>query len=286
MANYLICDNCQHKNPVNSERMVFCKGCDKKLANNYLDWKKSKFDSSFESYVLRETTENGEINTEAIMPQKEGIFKRSKSVLISHTIPEVKIFLGSTVILIALFFVLTSTFFTSSSSSAKIEGNAYLSEVKWGTYPITQTLSLSVPFELKESESVLPGYMHHYIENAKSQKSESSNSFSVTVEKINFDALHTIENSAFIGVNDAYMKSPGVDILKEEGLHTRIKGYRTYVEHGSYVKDGNEYLYENYTLTKGTEGVKIILSYLKNDHLLCQYADIVTKSLLKNKTII
>jgi hypothetical protein len=286
MANYLICDTCQHKNPVNSERIIFCKKCDKKLANNYLDWKKSKFDSSFESYISKETTENGEIMTdEKGIQKKESIFKRPKSLLISNTIPEVKIFLGATVILIALFFILTSTSI-NTGNSAKVETSAYLSEVKWGTYPITQTLSLSVPFELKESESVLPGYMHHYIENAKSQKSESSNSFSVTVEKMNFDAMHTIQNADFIAVNDAYMKSPGVDILKDEGLHTMIKGYKTYVEHGSYVKEGNEYLYENYTLTKGTEGVKIILSYLKNDHLLCQYADIVTKSLLKNKTLI
>jgi len=45
MANFLICDNCQYKNTVTSERIVFCNGCQKKLANNYLDWKKGKFNS-------------------------------------------------------------------------------------------------------------------------------------------------------------------------------------------------------------------------------------------------
>jgi hypothetical protein len=47
-TNFLICDNCQHKNTVTSERNVFCKGCQKKLANNYLDWKKGKFNSPLE----------------------------------------------------------------------------------------------------------------------------------------------------------------------------------------------------------------------------------------------
>ena len=287
MTNYLICDNCQHKNTVNSERIVFCKKCDKKIHNNYLDWKKSKFDSSFESYIAKETTENGEAITEdkPIYKEKEGIFKRTKSLLISNTIPEFKIFLGSTIMLLGLFFVLTSTRFNCDYSSDN-ESGSYLSEVKWGTYPIGQTLSLSVPFELKESESVLPCYMNNYIKNTYSRKSESSNSFSVTVEKMNFDPFYTIQNSEFVSVNDNYMKSPGVSILKEEGLHTMIKGYKTYVEHGSYFKDGNEYLYENYSLTKGNEGVKIILSYLKHDALLCKYADIVTQSLLQNKTAI
>ncbi|MES2762408.1 MAG: hypothetical protein V4677_09375 [Bacteroidota bacterium] len=287
MANYLICDNCQHKNTVNSERIVFCKSCDKKLANNYLDWKKSKFDSSFESYIAKETTKNGEaiVDANTIYKEKESVFKRTSSFISSNTIPEFKIFLGTTVILFALFFVLTSTFFNSDNSS-KAENSSYLTEVRWGSYPITQTLSLSLPFELKESASVIPCYMQNYISNNRSQRSESSNSFSVTIEKMNFDPFYTIQNSDFVSINDAWMESPGVDILKQEGLHTIIKGYKTYVEHGSYLKDGNEYLYENYTLRKGDEGIKIILSYLKNDQLLCQYADIVTQSLLKNKAII
>ena len=59
MTNFLICDNCQHENAVNSERIIFCKGCDKKLSNNYLDWKKSKFNSSFETYVDQLNDFNG-----------------------------------------------------------------------------------------------------------------------------------------------------------------------------------------------------------------------------------
>lgn len=57
MANFLICDNCQHKNTVTSERIVFCNGCQKKLANNYLDWKKGKFNSPLEEkkYIFQRT---------------------------------------------------------------------------------------------------------------------------------------------------------------------------------------------------------------------------------------
>lgn len=282
MPNYLICDNCQHKNAVNSERIVFCKQCQKKLANNFLDWKKTKFNSSFETYVdgLNDYNESIPLKTsvDENTENKKKIFKSSLSSPSKKSI----IFIASAFIqLLLVAFLLNNQSFENISGEKKSSAN-YLQDVKWGTYPITQTLSLTLPFELKESESILPCYIHNYIENAKSQKAESSQSFSVTIEKMKFTSYLNIENANLISVNDEYMQTPGVEILKEEGLHFTLKGYKTYVEYGSYLLKGNEYLYENYTLTKGNEGVKIVLSYLKNEKLLCQYADIVTKSLLKN----
>ena len=286
MPNYLICDNCQHKNTVNSERMIFCKGCNKKLSNNYLDWKKTKFNSSFETYVEQLNDYNDSIPLKTISEEntknKKSIFKTALSSPSKKSV----IFITSVLIQLLLVGLLTQNQNTLYSNNQKKPEANYLNNVKWGNYSITQNLALTLPFELKESESVLPSYMHNYIENDKSRKSESSQSFSVTVEKMEFNSFYKVQNADLISVNDEYMKSPGITILKDEGLRTIIKGYKTYVEHGSYILNGNEYLYENYTLTKGNEGVKIILSYLKNDDLLCKYASIVTQSLLNNKQII
>lgn len=295
MANFLICDNCQHKNTVSSERIVFCKGCQKKLSNNYLDWKKEKFNSSFESYIegLDDINQSAEKTIlQDPLPKKKSVFKS----FISAPSKKSMIFITSVVIQLFLLAILTyhndepvttiGRVNLPTDYSITTPTTEYITEVKWKTYPITQTLSLCLPFQLKESESVLPCYMENYLTNHKSHKSESSQSFSVTVEKMNFDELYKIKSEDIISVNDEYMKTPGVDVLKEEGLHTIIKGYKTYVEHGSYKLNGKDYLYENYTLTKGNEGVKIILSYLKHDNLLCKYADIVTQSLLKNKQVI
>ena len=127
--------------------------------------------------------------------------------------------------------------------------------------------------------------MQNYIEHSKSNKSESSPSFSVSIEKMEFNSFYKIPDNDLIVANDDYMKSPGVNLLAEEILRTKIKGYTTYVEHGSYVMNGKEYLYENYTLLKENEGVKIVLSYLKNDHILCKYANVVTQSLLQTSKL-
>lgn len=288
--NYLVCDNCQHKNAVNSERLVFCKQCQKKLSNNYLDWKKSKFNSSFETYVDGLKYYNDSIPAKSLLEEKtekkKSIFKTSLSFPSKKTV----IFIASVFIQLLLVGIITQndseTKTTIGRDSHISPASNYFSEVKWGNYSITQTLSLSLPFELKESKSLLPYYLHNYIDNDKCRKAESSKSFSVSIEKMNFNSYLNIENANLISINDEYMQNPGVVILKEEGLHLLIKEYKTFVEYGTYFLNGNEYLYENYTLIKGNEGVKIILSYLKDDKLLCQYADIVTKSLLKNKHLI
>ena len=290
MPNILICDNCQHKNAVNSERVVFCKQCQKKLANNFLDWKKTKFNSSFEIYVDSLNDYNKSIPAKSILikkpENKKSIFKTSLSSPSKKSV----IFIASVITQLVLVVLLTQNNTGTSSAFSRVShinsASNYLSEVHWGNYAITSTLSLTVPFDLKESESILPGYMHNYIDNDKCCKSESSQSFSVTIEKMKFNSYLNIENSNLSSINDEYMQTPGVTILKDESLHVMIKDYKTYVEHGTYFLNGNEYLYENYTLIKGNEGIKIILSYLKEDKLLCQYADIVTKSLFKNKHII
>lgn len=290
MSNYLICDNCQYKNIVNSERIVFCKQCQKKLANNFLDWKKTKFNSSFETYIGGLNDYNETLPLKPILEGNKINKKKLFKTALSSPSKKSVIFISSVLIQLILVVLLIQNDLKTITAAGKLSNQSsasnYLNEVKWGNYSITQNISLSLPFELKESKSLLPDYLHNYIDNDKCRKSESSRSFSVTIEEMKFNSYLNIENSNLISINDEYMQTPGVAILKDEGLHLMIKDYKTYVEQGTYSLNGDVYMYENYTLIKGNEGVKIILSYLKDDKLLCQYADIVTKSLLKNKHLI
>ena len=289
MENYLICDHCQHKNAVSSERIVFCKSCHKKLANNFLDWKKIKFNSSFEQYVEQLDSLNESLSKKTIlenpMEEKKPVFKSSLSAPSKKTI----VFVASIFIQLIITFIILGNHSKTDTNDETItflnHPTDYLKDVKWNHYSISQDLSLTLPFEVKETESILPCYMQNYIEHSKSNKSESSPSFSVSIEKMEFNSFYKIPDNYLIAANDDYMKSPGVNLLAEEILRTKIKGYTTYAEHGSYVMNGKEYLYENYTLLKENEGVKIVLSYLKNDHILCKYANVVTQSLLQTSKL-
>jgi hypothetical protein len=50
MSYYLKCDHCGHLNEVKTEYLVFCQQCNKKLDNNYANWKMTSFGKSFEDY--------------------------------------------------------------------------------------------------------------------------------------------------------------------------------------------------------------------------------------------
>lgn len=294
MAHYLTCEHCQSKNAIASERLVFCQNCTKKLPDNYMDWKKSKFDSSFETYI-NEITKQTE--------QESELFDNRKKELVT-IIPErtslFKSFLknkeAKTLVLFILCASLITLFFTREKNEdykTMAENNLtksitqnYLKEVQWKNYTISNDLKLTLPFALKESESVIPSYVSSYTEGVKSKKSEICNSFSVTIEEVSLGDMN-FNQSVFTEVKDAYMNDINTSFTENPVTeHMTIKDYKTHIEHGSYDLDGKRYNYQNYTLLSDKKVVKIIISYLQNDQLLCDYADIVSKSIYSNKAII
>jgi hypothetical protein len=48
--HFLKCSKCGHFNEVKSEYLIFCSRCDKKLDNNYSDWKRRNSDKSFDDF--------------------------------------------------------------------------------------------------------------------------------------------------------------------------------------------------------------------------------------------
>ncbi|MBC7694523.1 MAG: hypothetical protein H7141_03660 [Burkholderiales bacterium] len=281
--NYLECNHCNFKNTITTERMVFCKECGKKIDNNFVDWKKSKFDSSFETYIARETTENGEFIkiSNPIFKEKENLFKRTHHFIRSRTSSEFKIFLGSTILQFMLCFILMNS--PVSVNSSTNENKHYLNEVKWNNYSISQQISITLPFELKKSKSVLPEYLHNYLSYDKASKAESANSFSVTIEEFDVYEGINIDEKSYLTINDEYMQSPGTIIASASVVdHLKIKYFNSSSQYGSYTMNNKNYVYENYTLTKGNKAIKIIISYLDGDILLRKYADIVSQSLQNN----
>lgn len=63
--HYLKCNSCGHLNELKSEYMTFCTSCNKKLENNYSDWKIRNSDQSFDEFKQVMCT------TEAIEASKE-----------------------------------------------------------------------------------------------------------------------------------------------------------------------------------------------------------------------
>ncbi len=294
MAHYLTCEHCQSKNAITSERNVFCQNCNKKLPDNYLDWKKSKFDSSFETYISH-IAQHTEKESELISSRKKEMITikvERRSVF--------KSFLKNKEAKILTVFIFCASFLTllltqekgfdykdlSNTNLRQPVTVDYSKDVNWKNYTISNDINLSLPFALKESQSVIPSYVSNHTRGVKSKKAEISNSFSVTVEEIELGDL-TLNQSTFTDIKDAYMNDINTTFIDEPITeHMTIKDYKTQMAYGSYNLNGNRYNYQNYTLISDKKAVKIIISYLQNDKALCDYADIVSKSIYSNKAVI
>jgi hypothetical protein len=287
--NYLICDICNFKNAIYTERVVFCNHCHQKMKNNYIDWKKSNNNASFETYINEVTTTDSSpliLKNAEIPKDKRLSFKNSFHFFNTHACKKTQVFIVATVIQFLLFsvilFIQNRNFETMNELS--VLEKSYLPSVKWGNYSISQDLAITLPFELKKSESVLPCYLTNYYVLENSRKAESSESFSVTIEEFDINDYSYLAHKDFMEMKDSYMLAPDAYFTSNEGYdHLKIKNYQTDMKHGSYITNGKNYSYDNYTLTKGNKAVKIIVSYLQDDELLSNYANIVSQSIFNNK---
>jgi hypothetical protein len=60
---FLKCNKCGHFNEVKTEYQVFCSNCDKKMDNNFSDWKKRNHDKSFDDFKQLICTTNVQEST-------------------------------------------------------------------------------------------------------------------------------------------------------------------------------------------------------------------------------
>ena len=283
--SYLLCNHCHHKNNLNTGRHIFCDHCHKKMAFNYLDWQQAKVDASFETYLIAVEHYNEQQRLailKKVESDREHSFTKPYYFFKAHASKKSIIFFSTVVIQLVVFMLMLNQ---QQSTLIKYENTAektYLKEVKWQNHSITADLSLVLPFELKKSNSMLPEYLQYGVD-IKSKKSESQKSFSVTIEDISFENTASSNHYDLLDVKDEYMKNSNTFFTSREPIqHLKINNYTASLEEGTYTMDGKEYVYENYTLVKDSKAIKIIISYLQNDHLLSQYAGIVTQSLHKH----
>ncbi|MEO5990523.1 MAG: hypothetical protein ABIP68_02725, partial [Ferruginibacter sp.] len=140
------------------------------MKNNYLDWKKSNNNKSLEAYFSEVTTTDAtQIDPIAIvfknqvdLVDKSTAFQNPFNFLKRHTDIKTRIFIATTVIQLFIFSVIMfkQNIEFEISENAEHSNKNYLQEVKWGNYSISQEIAITLPFELKKSETVLPYYLN------------------------------------------------------------------------------------------------------------------------------
>ncbi len=281
--NYLVCNHCDNKNAVYTPHFVFCSKCNKKIINNYTDWKKVNNQASFDDYILLETTtDSTPIKIEE--PLKLNWIKKSQQFILDNTDKDIKAFAAVSFFLLVLFAFLMKLQNNNLLLPTDIKNsNDYTTAAYWKPHSITNDIAISVPFEVIKTSTALSAFMQDHVIKSKSFASEAVGAFSVTIENFEMNHDYPIPNDLLYDVKDEYMQMAHFEYSNVDKLeHIKTSKYKTTVRHGEYTLNSKQFLYDNYTLIDGYEVVNVIVSYLKNDDALNNYAGMVSESLLKN----
>lgn len=270
MIKYNACIHCQFLNPITSERQVFCVNCNKVLNNNFVDWKKHNVHSTFTDYVEQFVS-----FSKPIVEEKKPLAKNTK------------IFIISSLLQVVLFLGILSSQHLSLFWEENFQSKSYLSEINWKNKTINNWFTITTPFELKPSETVLPISITNNVHKYNSYRAESScQSFSITLEELDLNKDNILKDDHLISIVDSYMMQSREDFeLNKKLEHYKIKNYHTYLQHGFYSLDNKKYIYDNYTLVSKNKAYKIIISYLQDDELLHHMSESISQSILNNGII-
>lgn len=272
----LICENCFTENEIKNEQIVFCLKCHKKLALNFTDWKHQHPEPDFEAYTNEFEKHNSEVLRVSEQNQAQKIKLNSDKTFLR--------FAASIVLIIVVFLVCMQNQRNTLFDPHYLRNNTTcIHETQWENYSIGDSLSITLPFSLKYCPTVISPFLAEYTHSITSRRAECSQSFSVTIEEYELSPYFATNHHDFYNLQDEYVLESNAAVYQvSENEILKMKNYDVDLTHNTFVANNNKYLSDNYTLIRGKTGIKIIVTYLKNDPLLNKYADIVNESIYKN----
>ena len=255
---YLKCKHCNHLNEVKSEYLVVCGLCNRKLVDNYKDWKVKHPEKSFEDFQ-REVclTEEQVKKGDTIKPTGK---RGNKKGLIAG---------GIGGILVMLMILLLIKGMKDSYDELYGDGDTPVLEQQWyaGTY--AGGASLATPKAMKSVGNV----MNKLPEEVRPLVKEMQ-TFSYKGNGLEFMYLYTeytpevgqvdLEGAVNGGLNQL-KNQPGVFDLKNDIAYVEEGGLSGVVMQGTYVQRGTEYEFKITLYTTGLKLYQFISSNKKGD---------------------
>ena len=255
---YLKCKHCNHLNEVKSEYLVVCGLCNRKLEDNYKDWKVKHPEKSFEDFQ-REVCLTEEQVKKGNMMKPTGK-KGNKKGLIAGCI-------GG--ILVILMVALVINGMKNSYDELYGDNDTPVLEQQWYTGTYAGGVSLATPKAMKSAGSMinkLPEEVRPLIKEMQT--------FSYKGNGLEFMYLYTeytpevgqvdLAGAANGGLNQ--LKSqPGVFDLKNDIAYVEEGDLSGVVMQGTYVQRGTEYEFKITLYTTGLKLYQFISSNKKGD---------------------
>jgi hypothetical protein len=254
------CQFCGADNLIDNKLVIFCSECDKKISNNYIDWKNNTANPDYNRYILEQDDALIETLT----------FEEPKSSFWSKVLNK-----NSIAVIILVIGILIFYFYEPQQSISK--------STNWETHMLLNEIPVLLPFALEENSTIMPYYLFQYVKKLNSFKSEFSNKMSIVIEEAVFSEYFPITHQALSLIYNEDMQSPYYRFkYTETPIILHIKKFTLRIDKGEYLRHGILYNFENYSFLKNNNVIKLIVSYDSNDSIAVAYNDLISKSVLSN----
>ena len=256
---YLKCKHCNHLNEVKSEYLVVCGLCNRKLEDNYKDWKVKHPEKSFEDFqrevcLTEEQVKRGDI-------AKPAGTRGNKKGWIAGCI--------GGILVVALMVAFAMKGMKNDSDALYGDGDTPVSEQQWYTGTYAGGVSLATPKAMKSAGNVI-----NKLPEEERPLVKEMQTFSYHANDLEFTYLYAeytpeagqvdLEKAVNAGLNQ--MKNqPGVFDLKNDIAYVEEGDLSGVVMQGTYVKRGTEYEFKITLYTTGLKLYQFISSNKKGD---------------------
>jgi len=251
---YLKCNSCGHLNKIESETVLFCSKCNKKLENNFRDWHSRNSDKSFEDYKKLVCISEQEIQTENKKTSKP------KSL---------KYWIGFT-IAFAIFYAVGQiggeklvSLFKSEKTSQEVLSQKWIKEM-YGN-----GLTVETPVIMTETEVNLPDQVKELVEEIIMFKYISAKGFKVFITTGIYKPViqeGNLQGAANGSVNEIKMQKGVTDFeyTEEKIVLNEIDGIK---QTGSFKMNGTKYEFFNKIFVKGLNMWQVMTGYQVDDEV-------------------
>lgn len=254
--HYLKCENCDHLNEVKTEYLTFCANCNKKLGNNYRDWKKKNPDKTFDDFkkliCLNETDSQQSVKN-----------KKSKSKGLKYWIGFAAAF--------ALFYAIGHfgggeivSFFKSEKTSKEVLEQKWIKKT-YGNYGLT----VETPSKMTKGNLPMPDNVKKVIDQMDVYNYKSEKGFKVLINSIKYNpsiGQTNLQGAANGSIQEMKMQKGVTEFNYTEDYISKnnIPGF---IQKGKYNLNDIEIKFINTGFAKGLIIWQVMVAYQADDEI-------------------
>lgn len=270
---YLKCKSCGHYNELRSEFLTFCGQCEKKLENNYSEWKNKRPESNFEDFQQEVAVETNGVKTSRLTILKQRYLKQvgRRGVLL-------------TLILVIGVAAVAGGYFGKRVVYGMIfpklnKASLYKS---WETAVIgRQALEISTPMHLGVNDKPLIPEIAQLVEYAKSYRNRGDDGMQIEVNMYSYRP--NISNDlevAGVAAADEMKKAGEISDLKYTSSPVMQSGIDALLQQGTFAfKNAIRLSFCNLLLVSGQHRWQIAIRYREDDTTASLAAQRIIKSI-------